>query len=266
MPSLIGMARHTPEAILRPNSVILGSYALGRHYTTCPRCWRPLNAREPQGEMPRCHHRRRRQGPSWLQQLQLDRPREGEPAGNGNGGEGTPLVAYVYGDPAGAPLFRKVRNAPGREPRFWLQKPDGNGGWVKGTKGVDTSILYHADEAAKAIAGGSVILVAEGEKDVDRLRALGFAPLATPTARARRARNPSGRRPTASNCAAPTSSCSTITTRPVTPTPTPRASSRSASASASSASTSRMHGQTYPRVATFRIGLTKATRARSLRR
>ena len=166
----------TPEAILRQNSIILGSYALGRHYTTCPRC--SAGRSTPENRKAKCLGVTIEDGDKvhfGCNNCNWTGPEKGSGAGNGNGGEGTPLVAYVYRDPAGAPLFRKVRNAPGREPRFWLQKPDGNGGWVKGTKGVDTSILYHADEAAKAIAGGSVILVAEGEKDVDRLRALGFA-------------------------------------------------------------------------------------------
>ena len=45
----------------------------------------------------------------------------------------------------------------------------------KGTSGVDTSILYRADELAKAIADGLEIIVVEGEKDADNLWRLGFA-------------------------------------------------------------------------------------------
>ena len=168
----------TPEALLRQNGVILESYTPGRHYTTCPRC--SAGRSTPENRKAKCLGVTIEAGDKvqfGCNNCDWTGPEKGSGAraGNGNGGEGTPLTAYVYRDPAGAPLFRKVRNAPGREPRFWLQKPDGNGGWVKGTKGVDTSILYHADEAAKAIAGGSVILCAEGEKDVDRLRALSFA-------------------------------------------------------------------------------------------
>ena len=71
--------------------------------------------------------------------------------------------------------FRKVRNLPGREPRFWLEQPDGKGGWKKGTKGVDTSIIYRADEVQSAIAAGRVVCIAEGEKDVDSLWRIGVA-------------------------------------------------------------------------------------------
>ena len=46
---------------------------------------------------------------------------------------------------------------------------------AKGTKGVDTDIVYRADEMAKAIGEERVILIAEGEKDVDNLRRLGIA-------------------------------------------------------------------------------------------
>jgi DNA primase len=80
----------------------------------------------------------------------------------------------VYRDASGAPHFRKVRNLPGREPRFWLKQPDGNGGWKTGTKDVDTKIIYRAGEVAKAIADGRVIAVVEGEKDVDNLWGVGI--------------------------------------------------------------------------------------------
>jgi putative DNA primase/helicase len=67
-----------------------------------------------------------------------------------------------------------VRNAPGREPRFFLQKWTGLE-WARGTSGIDTSILYRADELAKAIGDGLEIIVVEGEKDADNLWRLGFA-------------------------------------------------------------------------------------------
>ena len=60
----------------------------------------------------------------------------GPPKGSG----GQRLTTYIYRDVEGVVRFRKVRNLPGR-PRFWLQQPDGKGGWKKGTKGVDTSTI-----------------------------------------------------------------------------------------------------------------------------
>jgi hypothetical protein len=84
------------------------------------------------------------------------------------------LPFYIYRDSAGVARFRKVRNRPGREPRFWLEQPDGSGGWEKGVEGVDTTILYRADEIRKAIDAGHIIYVVEGEKDADNLRKLGI--------------------------------------------------------------------------------------------
>src|SRR5262249_9096147 len=52
--------------------------------------------------------------------------------------------------------------------------PDGNGGWI--WKLEDTRrVLYRLPELIKAIALAHPILVVEGEKDVDRLRAIGLA-------------------------------------------------------------------------------------------
>jgi putative DNA primase/helicase len=85
------------------------------------------------------------------------------------------LTTYVYRDADGVPRFRKVRNRPNRQPRFWVEQADGNGGWKKGTKGVDTSIIYRADEVGKAIAVGREICVVEGEKDVNNLWQLDVA-------------------------------------------------------------------------------------------
>jgi hypothetical protein len=158
-----------PEHVLSANGIRLPSYAEGRHYTTCPQCSRDrATAAHRKAEVLGvtidggsvrwgCNHC------GWT----------GPSKGNGNGGEGKPLTSYPYRDKDGEIRFRKVRNAPGRESRFFLQKWNGLG-WERGTGGVDTSILYRADELAKAIADGREIIVAEGEKDVDRLWSLGF--------------------------------------------------------------------------------------------
>src|SRR5262249_12215835 len=84
------------------------------------------------------------------------------------------LQSYVYRDADGTVRFRKVRNRRGREPRFWLERATADG-WAKGTKGVDTKILYRADEVKRASAEGRVIACVEGEKDVDNLWAIGIA-------------------------------------------------------------------------------------------
>jgi putative DNA primase/helicase len=54
-----------------------------------------------------------------------------------------------------------------------MRRPDGNGGWINNTKGVDTNLLYRSDEVKEAIALGRRIAIVEGEKDADNLWAIG---------------------------------------------------------------------------------------------
>jgi hypothetical protein len=92
----------------------------------------------------------------------------------GSNGAKPELPTYVYRDNAGVPRFRKVRNLPACKPRFWLEQPDGSGGWKKRVNGVDTTILYRRDEIRKAIEVGRIICIVEGEKDADNLWKLGI--------------------------------------------------------------------------------------------
>jgi len=66
--------------------------------------------------------------------------------------------------------FEVVRTRP---KGFYQRRPDGKGGYINNLKGIKLS-LYHQDELRQAIDGGKAVYVAEGEKDVDRLRAEGF--------------------------------------------------------------------------------------------
>ncbi len=164
-------ALRSPAELLLANSIHLTDFGVGRHYTTCPRCSaqrKPAHRRleclgitiEADGRVGfGCNHC------GWT----------GPEKRDGNGGDGPAVVSYVYRDKDGVERFRKVRNPPGRKNRFFLQQPDGQGGWRSGTKGVDTGILYRADEIARAIGEGRVILCVEGEKDADNLWRLGFA-------------------------------------------------------------------------------------------
>ena len=53
--------------------------------------------------------------------------------------------------------------------------PDGNGGWAKGAgKKTDTTLLYRADEVAKAIETVAPIVCVEGEKNADDLWRIGI--------------------------------------------------------------------------------------------
>ena len=164
-----------PEDLLQAHHIALTDLSPGRHYTTCPECsstrtnaHRTLKCLgitiEVDGRVRwGCSHC------SW------QGPQKGAGA-KAKGASKPELSAYVYRDTHGEPRFRKVRNLPGRPgPRFWLEQADGSGGWRKGTAGVDTGLLYRADEIAKEIAAGRLICLVEGEKDADNLWRLGFA-------------------------------------------------------------------------------------------
>jgi hypothetical protein len=158
----------TLDELLATYNIKLASTAAGRHYTQCPRCSPTRSSAD---------HRAAKvlgvtideKGACWgCSHCGWTGPEKGS-------GERRELQAYIYRDVDGQPRFRKIRNAPGRQPRFWLERADGHGGWLKGTKGVDTRILYRLDEVTKAIAEGRVVACAEGEKDADSLWALGIA-------------------------------------------------------------------------------------------
>src|SRR5262245_49552901 len=158
----------TVAELLAKHAIKLDDTAAGRHYTTCPKCSATRSHANQKNKVLGvtvetdgsirwgCNHC------GWT----------GPEKGNGHDRE---LQAYVYRDADGVPRFRKVRNASGRAPRFWLEHADGRGGWAQGTKGVDTKILYRADEVTKAIGEGRIICCVEGEKDANNLWTLGIA-------------------------------------------------------------------------------------------
>lgn len=79
---------------------------------------------------------------------------------------------YIYRDENGAPLFRVTRHVP-KNFRQW--RPDGRGGWLPGL-GDARRVLYHLPEVIEA----AVVVVAEGERDVETLRAWGFVATCNP--------------------------------------------------------------------------------------
>jgi predicted P-loop ATPase len=80
------------------------------------------------------------------------------------------VAAYDYCDEASTLLFQVVRLRP---KTFRQRRPDGNGGYVWNLKGI-SPVPYRLPEMLKADPA-SIVFVAEGEKDVDALRALHFA-------------------------------------------------------------------------------------------
>jgi hypothetical protein len=88
---------------------------------------------------------------------------------------------YLYRNEEGAVLFgvyRKPGKLPGKK-TFPQARPDGNGRWILGIKGV-RRVLYRLPEVSAAVRAGELIFVTEGEKDCDNLAALGLSGTTSP--------------------------------------------------------------------------------------
>lgn len=97
------------------------------------------------------------------------------PAGERRRRARAPVVArYDYVDEGGQLLYQVERRA---DKSFIQRRPDGNGGWAYKLQGVKR-VPYHLDELVAA--NGVAVFVAEGEKDVDNLRALGLVATCNP--------------------------------------------------------------------------------------
>jgi hypothetical protein len=161
----------TPAELLAQNDIKLENTAPGRYYTTCPKCSHKRNGA--------AHQKAEVLGVT----INRDTVRwgcnhcgwTGPEKGNGKcNRQGSEFAAtYDYRDANGVVRFQKVRNPPGSKPRFFMRRPDGNGGWITNLDGIDTSLLYRFDEVKEAIASGRRIAVVEGEKDADNLWAIG---------------------------------------------------------------------------------------------
>jgi 5S rRNA maturation endonuclease (ribonuclease M5) len=80
------------------------------------------------------------------------------------------VAEYKYVDEHGELLFVKVRYEP---KDFLVKRPDGRGGWVWKIASA-RRVLYRLPEVAAGIADGKTVFLVEGEKDSDRLAALGY--------------------------------------------------------------------------------------------
>ena len=83
---------------------------------------------------------------------------------------------YDYTDEIGALLFQVVRYKP---KGFGQRRPDGNGGWIW-SLGETRRVLYRLPEVLEAVARGSSIFVAEGEKAVEALISIGLVATCSP--------------------------------------------------------------------------------------
>lgn len=82
------------------------------------------------------------------------------------------VCTYPYHSASSELLFEVVRFKP---KSFSQRRPDG--AW--GLRGI-TPVIYHLPEVLEAIKLGGTILIAEGEKDADNLRSIGFTATTNP--------------------------------------------------------------------------------------
>jgi hypothetical protein len=93
---------------------------------------------------------------------------------------GDPLAqveaTYDYCDAEGRLLFQVLRK---RGKKFACRRPLAGGGWTWRLAGVER-VLYRLPETLAAVRAGATVFVVEGEKDADRLAALGLAATTNP--------------------------------------------------------------------------------------
>ena len=99
-----------------------------------------------------------------------------------NNGNGKPKVVkiYDYHNATGKMIHQTLRWEPGRDGKkksFSQRRPDGKGNWIKEDVFKDFDpVLYRLPEIIKA----SEVIITEGEKDADKLAALGFTATTNP--------------------------------------------------------------------------------------
>jgi hypothetical protein len=163
----------TLEEILAAHNIQLPRFdGSGSDYVPCPQCSplrKPANQRKPvlhisvdrDGVQWFCNHCAW-SGGEWF------KPRDGIPH----------LVAsYDYRDEAGDLLFQVVRLFP---KEFRQRRPDGNGDWTWNVQGVKRILYRLPDLMAAKKAGRKIAIIVEGEKDADRLYALGAVATCNP--------------------------------------------------------------------------------------
>ncbi len=81
-------------------------------------------------------------------------------------------IPYSYCDEDGKVIYQAVRKQYEHGKRFFQQRPDRNGGWIRDLQGV-RRVLFRLPELIAADPTATVYIV-EGERDVENLRALGL--------------------------------------------------------------------------------------------
>jgi hypothetical protein len=162
--------------LLANHGIKLESIAPGVHYTICPECSvkrKQANQKrkvlrvkiDERGACWKCCHC------GWT----------GPEKGSGGNGRRRPVKSYEYPDKDGTLIFQKVRayDKSGKK-FFWIRRPDGKGGWIKGAGNANTKLLYRLPEVIEAVALGHEIAVVEGEADADRLWDIGIPATCSP--------------------------------------------------------------------------------------
>ena len=163
---------NTADTILQRFGLRPPSSAPGRYYTTCPKCSAARTRAhqkseclgitiDDQGVQFGCNHCDYKGGALYKT--------------NGAGRDRF-VAIYDYFDENGELLFQVCRTA---DKQFPQRRPDGNGGWTWGTKGV-RKVLFHLNEVTEAIANDHVVLIVEGEKDVLNLERIGLPATCNP--------------------------------------------------------------------------------------
>lgn len=109
------------------------------------------------------------------------RARQNEPSAprkKKSGSHGTWICDYLYHDADGNLLYKASRylGTDGKK-NFSIKHRDGSapGGWAYGLKDAGLPrVVYHLPEVVNAGRSGGTVVIAEGEKDVDNIRALGY--------------------------------------------------------------------------------------------
>jgi putative DNA primase/helicase len=184
----------TAADILHKYGLPLRDIAPGRYYTLCPKCSAERSTAahraakvlgvtiDGQGVMWGCNHC------NWTNGEYYN--------GRANGWDRSTrgfAATHDYTDADGMVLAQKVRNPPGQEPKCWWRRPDGKGGWSNGTGGVRLP-LYRLLELNADLAAGQTIVVPEGEKCVDSLRAIGISATCNPHGAAKPGQQPKWRK------------------------------------------------------------------------
>jgi len=91
-------------------------------------------------------------------------------------GDRIDLSYYDYRDERGHRLFQVIRTFP---KGFRQRRPVGHDDWINNLEGV-RRVLYMLPELLAADPGRTTVFIVEGEKDVERLQALGFVATCNP--------------------------------------------------------------------------------------